>query len=101
MGHFSSYCQKINACGNDGESETTRKATESWKDAERSHAEGSPRDRTCSLNNGEPEEMGAFSLRKFCNGWLVRGTTSFCKVNCNFCLLERVKKWNVPMQFDE
>ena len=26
---FSSYCQKVNACGNDGENETTREETES------------------------------------------------------------------------
>ena len=54
------------------------------KGTERSHAEGNRRDSSGSLNNGNPDEKRDFSLRKFCNGWLVRGTTSFCKVNCNF-----------------
>ena len=37
-----------------------------------------PRGISGSLNNGKLDERGAFSLRKFCNCWLVRGTTLFC-----------------------
>jgi hypothetical protein len=44
MGHFlfSGYCQKINACGNDGEGETTRKETESSRALKR-RVEGTQR----------------------------------------------------------
>ena len=68
MGHFlfSGYCQKINACGNDGEGETTRKETESSRALKR-RVEGTQRGWKCSLNNGKLDERGAFSLRKFCN----------------------------------
>ena len=67
MGHFlfSGFCQKINACGNDGEGETTRKETESSR-ALKSRVEGTQREGG-SLNNGKLDERRAFSLRKFCN----------------------------------
>ena len=60
------------------ENATAREETESSRDAERSHAEGSPRDKTGSLNSWKPDEKRDFSLRKGCNGWLARGTISFC-----------------------
>ena len=39
---------------------------------------------SCSLNIRKWEEERAFSPGKFCKCLLVRGTTSFCKGNCNF-----------------
>ena len=47
--------------------------------------------RNYSLNKGTRHLERAFSLGKFCTCFLVRGTISFCKGNCNFCLSERVK----------
>ena len=67
MGHFlfSGYCQKINACGNDGEGEMTRKEAESSRALKR-RVEGT-QSGGGRLNNGKLDESGAFSLRKFCN----------------------------------
>ena len=65
------------------ENATTRRETKSSR-ALKGHALRDPEDMSGSLNKGNEDWKEAFSLRKFCNGWLVRGTTSFCKVNCNF-----------------
>ena len=47
------------------ENETARRETESPR-ALKCHTPGNPGDISCCLNNGKPDEMRAFSLRKFC-----------------------------------
>ena len=49
------------------ENEAARRETKSPR-ALKGHAPGNPGDISCCLNNGKPDEMKAFSLRKFGNG---------------------------------
>ena len=85
-----------------GKAQRPEEEAETLKMLESHTLRGSPRGKSCSLNIWEVGlKKGLFSAGKFCTCLLVRGTTSFCKGNCNFLSIGESVKWNISMQLNE